>query len=67
MRLLATCMLLAISIDSEAYMDPGTGSMMLQLLLGGIAAISVAIRLYWHKIMAALGLRKKKKSEDELA
>jgi hypothetical protein len=60
-------MLLAISIDSEAYMDPGTGSMMLQLLLGGIAAISVAIRLYWHKIMAALGLRKKKKSEDELA
>jgi hypothetical protein len=32
-----------------AYLDPGTGSMMLQLLLGGIAGAMVAGRLYWHR------------------
>ena len=32
-----------------AYLDPGTGSMMLQLLLGGIAGAMVVGRLYWHR------------------
>lgn len=41
-----------------AYLDPGTGSMLLQVILGGIAAVGVAIKLFWYKIRAALGLRK---------
>jgi hypothetical protein len=32
-----------------AYLDPGTGSMMLQLLLGGIAGATVVGKLYWHR------------------
>ena len=32
-----------------AYLDPGTGSMMLQLLLGGIAGAMVVGKLYWHR------------------
>jgi hypothetical protein len=32
-----------------AYLDPGIGSMMLQLLLGGIAGAMVVGRLYWHR------------------
>jgi len=42
-----------------AYLDPGTGSMLLQVILGGIAAVGVAIKLFWYKIRAALGLKKK--------
>lgn len=37
-----------------AYLDPGTGSMLLQILLGGVAGFMVVIRLYWHKIKTRL-------------
>jgi hypothetical protein len=33
-----------------AYLDPGSGSMLVQLLVGGIAAAGVTARLYWHRI-----------------
>ena len=42
-----------------AYLDPGTGSMLLQVILGGVAAVGVALKLFWYKIRAALGLKKK--------
>ena len=32
-----------------AYLDPGTGSMMLQVLLGGIAGAMVVGKLYWYR------------------
>jgi hypothetical protein len=32
------------------YMDPGAGSMLLQLLLGGAAGMAVVVRLCWHRI-----------------
>jgi hypothetical protein len=35
-----------------AYLDPGTGSMMLQVLLGGIAGAMVVGKLYWHRFRA---------------
>jgi len=50
-----------------AYLDPGTGSMMLQVILGGIAAVGVALKLYWHKLRTAVGLGKKKDAESESA
>jgi hypothetical protein len=33
-----------------AYLDPGTGSMVLQVIVGGVAAIGVAGRYYWRRI-----------------
>lgn len=53
--------------DVLAYLDPGTGSMLLQVVLGGIAAVGVAIKLYWHKLRAAFGMAKKADPEDESA
>lgn len=50
-----------------AYLDPGTGSMLLQVILGGIAAVGVAIKLFWHKIRVAIGLGKSATAEDESA
>lgn len=34
-----------------AYLDPGSGNVLLQLLLGGIAGALTALRLYWHQFM----------------
>lgn len=45
---------LALALDFSrpafAYLDPGTGSIMLQLLLGGAAGAAVVGKLYWHKL-----------------
>ena len=51
----------------HAYLDPGTGSMLLQVILGGVAAIGVALKLFWHKIRIALGFSKKPAAEDDSA
>lgn len=42
-----------------AYLDPGTGSMLLQLVLGGVAGAAVAARLYWQRIKSLLGIKSK--------
>ena len=60
------CIFTLISVDTAfAYLDPGTGSMLLQVILGGIAAVGVAIKLYWHKLRVALGLGRKAQEPDE--
>jgi hypothetical protein len=41
-----------------AYVDPGSGGMLVQLLLGGIAGVIVALRLYWRRLLKALGFRR---------
>lgn len=54
-----------MSYTPFAYLDPGTGSLFLQLLLGGIAGLVVILKLYWHKILAFLGIRKAYSGDDE--
>jgi len=39
--------------------------MMLQLLLGGIAGLGVAARLYWQRIKDGLGFRRRETDETE--
>jgi hypothetical protein len=60
-------LLVLLAQPAFAYLDPGTGSMLLQVILGGIAAVGVALKLFWHKIRVAIGLSKKPDTEDEAA
>ncbi len=48
---------LLLEAPVDAYLDPGSGSMLLQILLGGFAAIGVVAKLYWHRV-ASLFRRK---------
>ena len=41
-----------------AYLDPGSGSMLLQLILGGVAGAVVLVKIYWRRLLAFLGLSK---------
>lgn len=34
---------------AHAYLDPGTGGFILQMLLGGFAGALVVGKLYWHR------------------
>lgn len=48
----ALAVLLLASAPAHAYLDPGTGSMILQGLIAGIAAGLMVLKLYWYKIKA---------------
>lgn len=48
-----------------AYLDPGTGSMMLQALLGAIAGSLVIGRLYWQKIKNFISGTKEDSKDDK--
>lgn len=46
---------LTCSAPSYAYLDPGTGSIILQSILAGIAVAMGMLRLYWHRLKAFIG------------
>ena len=41
-----------------AYIDPGSGSMILQLILGGLAAALVFLKMFWNRVLVFLRIRK---------
>lgn len=67
LKLAVLCLgvLLFLTRPAHAYLDPGSGSMVLQLLLGGVAAVGVVIKLFWHRILNIFGIRKEESSNSE--
>ena len=59
--------LYALRLDTPAYayLDPGTGSMLVQLLLGGFAGVLVVGKLYWHRVRVFFGLGVPRSSTGE--
>ena len=50
---------------AHAYLDPGTGSMLLQGLIGGVAAAMGVAGLYWSKIKAFFSKDSVNKTESD--
>ena len=50
---------------AHAYLDPGTGSMLLQVLLGGVAGAIVALRLYWGRVKSFFRGHRAEPSADQ--
>jgi hypothetical protein len=48
-----------------AYIDPGTGSYVFQLLVAGVFALSFAIKVYWRRLRSFFGHRAPGKDEDD--
>ena len=46
-----------------AYLDPGTGSFVIQMVLAGLLGVAVVVRVYWKKITKIFN---KKNNYDEL-
>lgn len=56
--LLSVVVTLACPSLAYAYIDPGAGSMLLQLLLGGVAGLFVFGRLFKQRILRFFGREK---------
>jgi hypothetical protein len=55
--------LLLLTEPAHAYLDPGTGSLLLQGLIAGAAAASVAVGAYWARIRAFFSPKSEPSSE----
>lgn len=47
------------------YLDPGSGSFLLQLLLAALLGIGVALRASWGKIKGWFGVKSKTDDDDD--
>ena len=52
-----------------AYIDPGSGSVLVQMVVAGVVSVLVAIKMYWYKLKAAvcrlLGIKRETASMSE--
>ena len=49
----------------DAYLDPGSGSMLVQLLLGGVAGAAVIMKLGWERFRDMFRSSKPKEPETK--
>jgi|TARA_B100001063_G_C16563646_1_gene452282 hypothetical protein len=49
---------------AHAYLDPGTGSIILQAILGFIAAAATTISIYWEKFKSIINKILNKSNKD---
>ena len=57
---LATIFFLVTVDNAYAYLDSGTGSLILQLVLAGVGGIAVLVKVFWHRLTSIFGIRKDK-------
>jgi mannose/fructose/N-acetylgalactosamine-specific phosphotransferase system component IIC len=50
----------------QAYLDPGNGSMLVQLLLGGAAGIGVILKLTWLRLRSGFKLKPSTAKKDRV-
>ena len=57
--------ILLISNNAHAYIDPGSGSIIIQAILGAIAAVGTTVSIYWTKIKKFFTKNKKNLTNDK--
>lgn len=66
----AMAVLATTTVDAFGYLDPGTGSILIQALIAAFAAAALTVRYYWQRITDFLRhsfSRKREQDQDEPA
>ncbi len=63
--LVLTIALMLLSAPAFAYIDPGTGSFLVQGIIAAIIGIGVTGKLFWAKIKAALTGKSIEEDDDD--
>jgi hypothetical protein len=59
---LAAC--LSITTPAYAYLDPGTGSMLLSAVIGVAAAVALAVKMFWYRLVGLFRGSRRRPMED---
>jgi hypothetical protein len=46
-----------------AYLDPGSSSLIIQMIGGGVAALAVTAKIFWHRILVFLHIKSRDPEE----
>ena len=52
---LVLVLLMLTTRPAHAYLDPASGSMILQVIVAAVAALLITIKAFWHKIRGMFG------------
>lgn len=69
--LIALVFITLCTLDASAYLDPGSGSYIIQMIIAGFVGGAYAIKLYWQRILIFFKARSKsskdflEESDDE--
>ena len=64
MLLLASALLSGLGRELT-YLDPGSGSILLQLLIAALLGVGIALRASWGKIKGLFGIKSEIDDDDE--
>lgn len=48
------------SVAQAQYLDPGAGSILVQVVIAAMVGVTATVKIYWNRISAFLERRKKK-------
>ena len=51
--------------DAYAYLDPGSASMFIQVILGALVGVAITIKLYWEKIKFKISTIRANRSKND--
>jgi hypothetical protein len=51
LAMIALLIALALASPAQAYLDPATGSMIISALVGLLAAIALALKVFWYRVV----------------
>lgn len=57
--LLVPVLLITFVNSAYAYLDPGPMSLLIQIVIGAVAAVLFAVKTYWHKVKRFFSRMKK--------
>jgi hypothetical protein len=61
----ASLVTLLAPVSAHAYLDPASGSILLQVVLGGVAGCAVFLKLFWGRLRGLFGSRKPAEPHDD--
>ena len=62
--IVAVFLVLSMAGEAYAYVDPGTGSYLLQILIAGLLGAAFALKLYWTRVKGFFSGRKRDKGDQ---
>jgi hypothetical protein len=62
--IVAALLVLLMTGTAHAYIDPGTGSYLLQILIASLLGAAFALKIYWARIKNFLSGRKRRMDDQ---